>query len=428
MNRVELPLDILDRCIQLVPFSEQATLLSCALAGRILRPSCQRALFASASFFSSPDDESELTRWKQFCDALNTFSDLGQHVRYLSLSSAQMNDETLLPVFSKTRNLRRLTFFGGFGRRCISWAQLQPQTQRVLQYNVFPHLIHLRLYRIHDIPAIIFESLLSLRSLECSDSIVELDPSIQTEPGPNPRHLNVLKLHSNSLRDNPSRNNMAPIVNYLTRYQCRLQIFDLDLMYFPAKSLSDLTRLISLSNLSLQDIRFCNLDDLFFRLRDESAYNRWFDGVFDLKQYRSLTSFVAMFTLYQENLADQKQFIQRFAQILHSGRPTLTSPGLKFILIDMGFSSARHRHHDRSFWSPIVDALSAISTLEKVTFEICLWREMWGSFRLESKDPIARAKARHSLYLPWKLELEAALNNAGLCEKSEIILNMDFDG
>ncbi|KAH8814428.1 hypothetical protein DL96DRAFT_412537 [Flagelloscypha sp. PMI_526] len=158
---------------------------------------------------------------------------------------------------------------------------------------------------------------------------------------------------------------------------------------------------------SLQSLTCRNLDEILPNMQNDDRYNRWFTGILDLHQYTSLTSFTGDLTFATLDYAEQRQpYIQRFARILRSGRPSRTSPGLRNVFIEVGFRS--DDPHDPPFWAPIMEALATIATLEKVCFEIWHYTD----------DGI-------SMYLPWKKVLEKALDAAGLLGKSEFI---DFNG
>ncbi|KAH8834517.1 hypothetical protein DL96DRAFT_1580828, partial [Flagelloscypha sp. PMI_526] len=423
MERAELPLDILDKCVEAVPSWDGATLQSCALAGRILRPSSQRVLFSTPYFSVLPDLATGLKRWRLFCTALDTSSDLGQHVRALTVNGIPMDYDILLPAFSKVRNLTQLTIASQFKRRYILWAELEIQTQRLLRNDIFPRLTDLNLEGLKEIPVIIFESLPSLKMLGCSDSILPLDkdtPIVGAET--NPRPLAHLDLHYTASSSTSNHTSIVHLLDYLIRYQCRLHKLDLSMIHTPETSLNDLIRLISLCKTSLRRLSFYSIDK-FLRQTSDVVYNGWFHGIFKLDQYSSLTNLSMEFTL--DNYPDfpvQEQFIRRLALVLASGQPTLASTGLQFVSIDIDVESFPPR--GPSFWLPIMEALTVIHTLEKVSFIIRLWDFNWAV--LAASDESEKATIELSAYLPWKQELEEALKEVGLVAKSEIKLDMDF--
>ncbi|KAH8806899.1 hypothetical protein DL96DRAFT_1630085, partial [Flagelloscypha sp. PMI_526] len=198
---------------------DNRTLSSCALAGSILRRSSQRIIFDDASFGLSSE------RWNQFSEALKTPSGLGQHVQSITVRAAILTDETILSIFSKTSNLNSLDISLGVSHEeseppSMPWTSLHIHTKRLLLDNVFPHLTYLRLWGLHDIPAIIFESLSSLQVLDCSESIVPLNGDVQMAATACPRPLVELHLHKPV---GPSNNNVMPLIDYLARYTCRLR-------------------------------------------------------------------------------------------------------------------------------------------------------------------------------------------------------------
>ncbi|KAH8810111.1 hypothetical protein DL96DRAFT_1821623 [Flagelloscypha sp. PMI_526] len=386
MSLPELSLDILDKIIQFV--SDKGTLLSCALASSFLRASSQRVLFSNASIYEQDQPTDVSNRWKLLNDALSTSSDLGRYVQSLALQSVLLHEETTLSVLSKLPNLLSLEICEKDrwdGPSPMPWPKLQPDTRRLLLENVFPHLTDLRFGALRDIPAIIFVHLPSLQYLQCSDCILPLTTDISTENNIHPRPLTHLEIHSCSR--GPASQTIAPLVEYLIRYQCQLKELELNISWLDT-SMSDLARLIGPCQTFLQSLSSCGLEKILYSLHDGALYNLCYYG-----------------------LPEKERILQHFAMILQSGKPTPTYHGLRTIniIVEITFFDIC----EPPSWHPITEALTTITTLEKVCFTLSLWRA-------DGKKPEVGDEIEFSKSLPWLQGLWDALNHGGLVDKSEI--------
>ncbi|KAH8814490.1 hypothetical protein DL96DRAFT_1623928 [Flagelloscypha sp. PMI_526] len=176
-------------------------------------------------------------------------------------------------------------------------------------------------------------------------------------------------------------------------------------------TLSSLVELFAGSVTSLQALSFSGPDSFITHVRDKSSYKKWFNGIYNLSQYPVLTTFIINFLL--EDPDEMKititQYIQRIVDILHSGRPTASSAGLRVVAINAEFEAGVG--NQASWWRPIVRALSTIPTLQKIFFHIYV-------FTFE--DDRSR-----DIHIASKNVLEEALKDVGLLEKSEIGLGDD---
>ncbi|KAH8810193.1 hypothetical protein DL96DRAFT_555787 [Flagelloscypha sp. PMI_526] len=225
--------------------------------------------------------------------------------------------------------------------------------------------------------------------------------------------------------EGPGPNGIAPLADYLVLYQCRLRRFALNADAY-GTGLSHILRLITPSMSTLQEFSCDNFVSLFNHISDLHLSDQLIMEIFKFEQYTSLTTFKAVLSLEFSGLDEQKQYIRFFSQILCSGKPTRNSSGLRYIFITAEFPSGDP--HDISFWGPIVESLSSISTLEEVCFRLRLWGSFRGRFAIEAQDPDMKAKAECSMYYAWKQVLEDALNAAGLTEKSQVTLDLGFLG
>ncbi|KAH8814489.1 hypothetical protein DL96DRAFT_1684804 [Flagelloscypha sp. PMI_526] len=421
MHLVELPLDILNRLMELV---DRQSLLSCALSCRVLRSPSQRMLFAWTSFPPYWEISVASEGWKQFCESLDTTGDLGQHVRTLTVRAVLLTDQTIASVFSKTRNLSNLGIEGErirgprMVRTEMPWLNLQPQTCHFLLQDVFPRLITLRLWNLESIPAIIIESLASIEHLECADHITPLPENFT--PGPlsqsigKPHPLRRLDLARSW--DSKQAIGYTPLASYFRRHGCRLREisltqFNINEELMGLSTMHSLGELLAPSRTSLQALAFQGPDSFITHIRDEASYKKWFQGIYDLGQYPALTTFIINFLLdYPDELEITiSQYIQRIVDILHSGRPTASSAGLRIVAINAEFEAGVG--DQKSWWHPIVRALSTIPTLQKIYFKI----DVSPFYDNQSKE----------IHNASKSVLEEVLKGEGLLEKSEISLGDD---
>ncbi|KAH8814518.1 hypothetical protein DL96DRAFT_1624007 [Flagelloscypha sp. PMI_526] len=421
MAPVELPFDILNRLIDLV---DRQSLLSCALSSRVLRGPCQKILFATWTYLFTFEELSEVSeRWTQFGKALNTSSNLGQHVTSLAVRAVLLTDETIVSVFSKTVNLSNLVIQGerrmsrGKVLTEMPWLNLQPQTRRLLLQDVFPRLTNLRLSDIDSFPAIIIESLSSIEHLECSDHVTPLpndfSPAPQTIEKPHP----LLRLSLRQSRNDDKMIDYTPFANFVRRHQCRIQEISFRQVYpeevMDQSTLSSLAELLASSKTTLQALSFGGPDSFLIHLQSGTSYNSWFNGVYNLGQYTALTTFII--NLVPNDLAEVTgaEYVQRLADILQSGRPTANSAGLRIVAINADLDPDFVDIDEVDWWGPIVHALSTIPTLQKIFFKI----EISAFDDNQAKD----------IHNESKTALEDALKGVGLLEKSEIACEDDLN-
>ncbi|KAH8810206.1 hypothetical protein DL96DRAFT_1627977 [Flagelloscypha sp. PMI_526] len=430
MAQVEPPLDTLNRIMDFV--SGRQSLLSCAISSRILRGPSQRMLFTSVTFPSSVDLSEASERWEIFCEALSTSSDLGHHVRSLGVRAILLTDQTILSVFSKTRNLSSLIIGGetvgvaANDTTVMPWIRLQPQTRRFLSQDVFPRVTSLRLLDLTDIPAEIFEYLTSITSLECSDNILPLSEDFpQDLPktiGPHPlARLDLMRSYQ------PEPIGYMALANYFRRHDCQLQevsLFQGNLshgMISPA-ALQALISLFASSKATLQALYMNGQDKFLMEFGADADYKNWFEGFYNLNQYTALTTLVVNLSLDATYIGNEdiNEYNERLVEIFLSGQRTPTSAGLRIICINAEFPTDDDRQ--LTWWNPIFHALSTISTVKKVYFNIQLVNQgEFGDWYEGNADYYRR------VYSESKIVLEDALKGVGLFEKSEIALNSEWD-
>ncbi|KAH8810205.1 hypothetical protein DL96DRAFT_1761152 [Flagelloscypha sp. PMI_526] len=429
MVRVETPPDVLYKVMDFV--SARQTLLSCAISGRALCRPSQRKLFTSINISYGPNLSKISERWEKFGKALSTSSDLGQHVKSLRVLAILLTDQTILSFFSKIRNLSEIIIEGGTYHAAANdsavmpWIRLQSQTRHFLSQDVFPRLTSLRLLDLTDIPAEILEYLTSIRSLECSDNILPLSEDF---PQDLPKTMGPHSLKRLDLRRSwqPENVGYMALANYFRRHNCQLQEVSLfhvdpDLGTISLAALKSLVELLATSKASLQALYMDGQERFLMGFRDEADSKDWFKGFYDLSQYTALTTLAVNLSLGGLFISNDQinVYVQRLVEIFQSGGPTQTSAGLQIVCVNAEFPSSDDRQ--MAWWSPIVHALSTISTVKKLYFNISLIN--LGDFGdwYESEDYERR------LYSEGKTALEDALKNVGMLEKSEIALNRKWD-
>ncbi|KAH8798078.1 hypothetical protein DL96DRAFT_1720707 [Flagelloscypha sp. PMI_526] len=423
MPQIQLPFDLLEKTLYFV--DDRQSLVSCALSGRILRHSSQRLLFTSVEFSSSTEHIRGYNPLEQFCDAISTSSDLGQYVRILTVRAILLTDETIMCIFQKTLNLFDLTFAGETRGTVIGdttampWWDLLPQTRNLILHTILPTLKTLRFRNLIGIPPVMFESFTPIRALDCTNDVLPLpegySPTIQDI---NERHpIQQVELQRGRL-DAPIGD--TPSENHLARHQYQLQEMAFGL-YFIKKdemksrnSLRNLTNFLNPFKSTLKAVAFRVLESFIEYLEGDATDDHWFDRIFDLTKYTSLTTFIVDVNFNLANRERCDRYVQLLVRILQSGRPTAISPGLHIVCLNTNFHSFHHivdqpASRQSAIWNPIVEALSDIPTLQMLFFNVCIL--------VGGHDEMGWT------YFESQQVLEEALETGGLLEKSRTCFN-----
>ncbi|KAH8810161.1 hypothetical protein DL96DRAFT_1627853 [Flagelloscypha sp. PMI_526] len=378
MKEVQLPLDILEKCIELA--DDPASLLACSLAGRLLRSPSQRLLFKAVDLTEDPNGNTHnsIHLWEKFCAAMETTSELGRHVQCLIVHAPTLKDEGLIPAFSRMYNLTSLDIRWKMSPYHIPlavmpWSILQPNTQQFLLDIMFPRLTSLFLGTLRGIPAVIFRSLRSLEVLACNADIIppfqDVIPLTTTEAGRRP--LTHLYLYPFLGIGKPI--GYAVLADYVTSYRCQLREITINEGFFSntdetPRLLMNFIKLFSFSVTSLHSLSLPALEYFVTKMSD-TTYADWFRCWFDLTLYTSLSSFSA--ELSMNFIPRHETYIQRLAQILESGKPTQSSSGLRQVCIYGNFRTGLS--YDTSLFLPVAEALGSIPNLDKVCFRITFY-------------------------------------------------------